>query len=60
MNQKDGAGRAEDSLADAIADLWQKIDSEAAAAKNAETMKSEALILEWAGKLAEILKGQRK
>ncbi len=60
MNQKDGARRAEDDLADSIASLWQKIDSEAAAAKNAETMKSEALILEWAGKLAEILKGQRK
>jgi hypothetical protein len=60
MNHKDGTGRAEDNLADSIADIWQKIDSEAAAKKDAEAVKSEAFILEWAGKLAEILKGPRQ
>lgn len=52
--------RIEDSLADGIADLWGEIDKKAASQKDAETKKNEALILEWAGKLAAILKGEKK
>lgn len=52
--------RIEDSLADGIAELWGEIDKKAAAQKDSETSKNEALILEWAGKLAAILKGEKK
>ena len=50
--------RAEDDLADAIASAWGELEASAAKEDNAEKRKSEALILEWAGKLAAILRGK--
>lgn len=49
--------RPEDDLADSIADLWKDISDKADAAKSEENRKNEDFILEWARKLATILKG---
>lgn len=56
----DPNGRIEDSLADSIANLWKDIDDKAEADKSEEKRKNEDLILEWAKKLATILKGPPK
>ena len=60
MKNEHGAERSDDALADSIAELWQQIDARAAAENNEETRKAEELILSWAGKLAEILKGPKE
>ena len=52
--------RIEDSLAELIAELWKDISDKAEAEKNAENQKDEDLLLEWAKKLASILKGPPK
>ena len=52
--------RIEDSLAEWIAELWKDISDKAEAEKNAENQKDEDLLLEWAKKLASILKGPPK
>ncbi|GEM_PF-4551396 len=50
----------EESLAESIADGWFEIEKKAAAEASEETRKSEELLLEWAAKLATILKGPQK
>ena len=50
----------EESLAESIADGWFEIEKKAAAEGSEETRKSEELLLEWAAKLATILKGSQK
>ena len=50
----------EEKLAESIADGWFEIEKKAAAENNVEMRKSEELLLEWAAKLANILKGPQK
>jgi hypothetical protein len=50
----------EESLAESIADGWFAIEKKAAAENSEENRKSEELLLEWAAKLATILKGPQK
>lgn len=52
-------GRIEDDLAEAIADAWGEIEKKAVAENSEETRKNEALILEWAKKLRDILQGRK-
>lgn len=58
MDQDPAPRRIEDDLADSIANLWHDLDEKAAAEKTAERQKDEDLILTWALKLADILKGR--
>lgn len=50
----------EESLAESIADGWFEMGKKAAADGSVEDRKSEELLLEWAAKLAAILKGPQK
>lgn len=60
MPQEPDSKSIEENLADSIADGWFAIEKKAASERTAESQKSEDLLLEWAAKLATILKGSQK
>lgn len=51
--------RGEDALADSLADAWFTIDKAAAARGDNDERKAETTLLEWAAKLASIIRGER-
>ncbi len=60
MQPKPESKSIEESLAESIADGWFALEKKAAADGSEENRKSEELLLEWATKLAAILKGPQK